>query len=320
MATFHGESNQWRPFIYQFSQTAKTFRWSRKHWLEKLLACLSDKAMEYTHTLSSPVRHNYKDLKSALAKRYGQKDPSIYARRQLPTLKQSEQETVEDFADKVLRLVLDGFPRASNDIIQQLAIEIFLHGCREKTTAYAASEKEPRTLQKALKYVKNSTQNLKYMGKPSYASRQVSFDLGTANSIETEATVRSTSQANGHNKTEITKPASQIDARELAKEISEQLSLSLPKLISSQCGQQSRSQSPKKENITCYACNRKGHYSNECPEKRSKEPLRTTTPSSPRRGGSCFSCGSFEHFQRECPRKERSPSSEGRHDNSPLKA
>ncbi len=49
----------------------------------------------------------------------------FYARRQLPTLKQFEQETVEEFADKVLRLVLDAFPRASNDIIQQDAIEIF---------------------------------------------------------------------------------------------------------------------------------------------------------------------------------------------------
>ncbi len=99
-----------------------------------------------------------------------------------------------------------------------------------------------------------------------------------ANSIEAEAT------ANGYNKSEVTKPASQIDARELAKKNSDQFSLSLQKLISSQWGQQSRSQPPKKENITCYACNRKGHYSNECPEKRSKVPLRTTPPSSPRRG------------------------------------
>ncbi len=63
--------------MYQFSQTAKTFRWSCRHQLEKLLACLHDKALEYTHTLPSPVRHNYKDLKRVLTKHYGQKDPPI---------------------------------------------------------------------------------------------------------------------------------------------------------------------------------------------------------------------------------------------------
>ncbi len=74
-----------------------------------------------------------------------------------------------------------------------------MHGCREKTAEYAASEKEPRTLQKALKHVKNSIQNLKYMGKPSYAYRNVAFDLDTNQAIEAEAIVSSTSQANGYN-------------------------------------------------------------------------------------------------------------------------
>jgi hypothetical protein len=260
--------------------------------------------MEYAHTLSTYTRHNYKEFKKALTKRYGQRDPPSYARRQLSTLRQTDQETVEDFADRVQRVALDGFPTASEDIIQQVSIEIFLHGCKERTAAYFASERCPKSLQRALKYVKASTQNLKYMGKPSFTSRQVSFDLGASEAFEEEVSVRSASKATSHspNRSDGTGTQLKWDPKQLARDIGEILSANLQKLFSQS---RSRSQSPNKDSVTCYGCNRKGHYANECPDKKAGA-AKLTPPGSPRRG--CFKCGDTSHFLRECPKRERSSS------------
>jgi hypothetical protein len=312
LPSFHGETNKWRAFIYQFSETAKTHRWSRQHRLEKLKACLRDKAMEYVHNLHSHVKYDYKELKKALTKRYGQKDPPSYARRQMYSMKQLDQETIEDYADRVLRLVLDGFPKAPEDITQQVAVETFLHGCREKAAAFAASEKSPKTLTRALRYVKSATQNLRYMGKSAYTSRQVSFDLGSKETITEDMSVRSVSPVPSNSRPREGSRNVQLNTKELAQELSTSLSESLLKIFAQY---RSRSQSPNKESVTCYSCNRKGHYSNECPSKKPGGAPKSPPPGSPSRG-TCFTCGDSRHFQRDCPKRNRSrspsPASQGK--------
>ncbi len=88
----------------------------------------------------------------------------------------SSDENLEDFAQWVLFLAQDAHPGAKEDTVQQIVVEVFLRGITDKEAARSASDKCPVTIQKALKYVKNSINTQRAIfGKSHAASRQVSF-------------------------------------------------------------------------------------------------------------------------------------------------
>lgn len=104
----------------------------------------------------------------------------ILARRQLPFTKQLENENVEEFAQRVYFLALDGYESCEGNMIEDIATETFLRGCRDKDAAM--KDKEPSTLQKAVKYVKTAIANHRALygirgasRAPAYSQRQVSI-------------------------------------------------------------------------------------------------------------------------------------------------
>ena len=331
MNTFSGDPKEWRPFMYQFSQVAKNYQWSRRMRLQRLSESMRDKAVTYMHSLPYATRSDYKELKKALNRRYGQRDPPSYARRKAFTIKQLEQESIEDFSDRALRIVMDGFPQAPDDIVQQLAVESFLHGCKDKTAAYLTSEKKPRSLRRALKYMKDTMQNMQSFGKHALSSRQVTFDLpGSSEEVAVRAvaphggstTPPRVSRSDEHrhpSRSDEHRRSSQIDTKELAREISSSLATSLQKLICPPA--RNRSASPSKEGVTCFTCGTKGHYASECPHKRTGSPSRgSSSPSASPSRNVCFTCGQSGHYQRSCPKRDRTPSPSNKETpRSPLK-
>ena len=175
LSTFDGDPTQWRSFIFMFEIVAKNYKWSKKERLQKLTECLRGKAVDYLKSRPSKVRKTYKSLLKDLEKRFDLAAAPTVLRRQLTGTKQEETETIETFADRVYTLVSDGYPKASDKTIQTLATEVFLSGCKDKTAALLASEKNPKTISKALAYVKSSSTNTKMVGTRQFHVRQVSF-------------------------------------------------------------------------------------------------------------------------------------------------
>ncbi|CAC5409272.1 unnamed protein product [Mytilus coruscus] len=74
---------------------------------------------------------------------------------------------------------MDGFDKCDPDALEDISVEAFLRGCKEKEAAMKAIEKNPTSLSKAVKYVKTSLANQKAIfgsGKISaYSQRQVIF-------------------------------------------------------------------------------------------------------------------------------------------------
>lgn len=106
----------------------------------------------------------------------------ILARRQLPFTKQLENENVEEFAQRVYFLALDGYESCEENMIEEIATETFLRGCRDKEATMMTMDKEPTTLQKAVKYVKTAIANHRALygtrgasGATAYFQRQVSI-------------------------------------------------------------------------------------------------------------------------------------------------
>ncbi|CAC5360378.1 unnamed protein product [Mytilus coruscus] len=74
---------------------------------------------------------------------------------------------------------MDGFDKCDPEALEDISVEAFLRGCREKKSAMKAMEKSPTSLSKAVKYVKTSLANQKAIfgsGKTAdYAQRQVTL-------------------------------------------------------------------------------------------------------------------------------------------------
>ncbi len=229
MQTFHGEPEKWADFFYIFKEHAVKHRWSQKKRRNRLMECMRDKAVSYITTLPSEINGDYKRPRKALKRRFGKIDQPKTLRRQLLNIKQNEEETVDQFADYSYRMVMDAYPEAVNSMIEKLAHECFLNGCRDKAAAYAAMEKNPKDKHKAVKAMKKSMCNLRSTGRLLYHTRQVTF--------EESANVRQImlpysnqkNEDNIHGKVSISKA---IDALDIAKQIGESIAQQIQKLVS----------------------------------------------------------------------------------------
>ena len=91
-------------------------------------------------------------------------------------MRQEEAESLDDFADRVLVKVAEGYPEVPDDTLQILATENFLRGCKDRSAAYAAAERKPDDMQTAMQEVRDAAANLKIFGRSGgMSARQVTF-------------------------------------------------------------------------------------------------------------------------------------------------
>ena len=78
------------------------------------MSCLSDKAVKFVERLKKDERREYGPLFKALSKRFGKCDPPSTLRKQITTAVQGSDESLEEWADRIWALMLDGFPEADS--------------------------------------------------------------------------------------------------------------------------------------------------------------------------------------------------------------
>ena len=108
--------------------------------------------------------------------RFSLKDEPVSARRELTSIKQLENETLSEFAQRIQTLVMDGCTDANPETRDQVAAEALLRGCKEKEAAQRSMDKNPRTVQEAVKFIRRSLASQNSLFGKSYAQRQVSFE------------------------------------------------------------------------------------------------------------------------------------------------
>lgn len=116
----------WEAFIYQFERTAGRRQWADRKKVCRLLDCLTDVALEYARKVN--MDDDYKALRKAMTQRFNRKDEPVSARRQLQYVRQQDGESLGEFAERVHFLVMDGYDRCENTVIEQIGTEAFLRG------------------------------------------------------------------------------------------------------------------------------------------------------------------------------------------------
>ena len=174
---FNGSMSAWRPFIFQFKEVARVGKWSKRTRLERLMGCLTNKAVTFVEKLRKEYRRGYKELLSSLEKRFGTSDPASTIRLQIQGACQEDKEPLEEWADRIYALSIDGYPGAPEDMVDSLAVEHFYSGMRDKKAALAVSQgkRKAYSIAKALKYTKEYLHQQTLLLGKSYSSRKISF-------------------------------------------------------------------------------------------------------------------------------------------------
>ena len=158
MATYDGKTN-WRPYFLQFTHIANRYKWSPEQKLDKLIEWLRDKALKFYSFKTKTVQENYDQLCKKINDRFGRKDMPHILRRQLQDIKQEQEESLEEFAERTQEMAIDGHPDTPEAFVEIVTIDAFLKGCTDKKAALAAMEKNPNTSDEAMQCVKNAVTN-----------------------------------------------------------------------------------------------------------------------------------------------------------------
>jgi len=151
LSTFDGKV-EWKPYYMQFIHIANRYKWDNKQKLDKLIECLRDKALKYYSTRQPSVQNDFDALAEKMNIRFGNKDLPYTIRRQLQDAKQNLDETVEEFAERVQEMATDGYGiNTPENVVETISVDAFLKGCTDKKAALLAMEKNPVTLDQALK-------------------------------------------------------------------------------------------------------------------------------------------------------------------------
>ncbi len=78
---------------------------------------------------------DYHQLVRELGRRFGRKDTPSAARRELMRIKQTVYESMANWSQRVHFIAMNGHPGASAETVHQIAVDVFLRGCKEKRAA-----------------------------------------------------------------------------------------------------------------------------------------------------------------------------------------
>jgi hypothetical protein len=247
-----------------------------------MIECLRGKALNFVATLPEWAREDYAELVRRLEASFGRREPPVTVRRKLQDLKQETDETIEEFAEKAQHLAIHGFPDAPMHIIETVAADAFLKGCREKYAALTAMNQNPQTVIMAVELVNAAmhNQNVLLGDRSKSKLRQVlRFEEPEDTPSVRQATIEPEDR---YGQLSFEVAALKDGMNEIRKQLAGLL--------------KSRSPSPARQ---CFKCGQKGHFQAECP---SQGELR------------CFSCNETGHLSRNCPtgprqsrRSSRSP-------------
>jgi hypothetical protein len=147
---FDGKSN-WKAFYAKFSRYAEVGEWTEGECRNQLCWCLDGKASEY-YALLVERNHDmaYKDLIMKIEKRFGFRELPETAQVQFNNARQTPEELLEDWADRVLSLATRSFGDLPENHMYQQEVVRFCQGAGDQEAGSYASDIRPKNIEEAI--------------------------------------------------------------------------------------------------------------------------------------------------------------------------
>ena len=151
---FDGKTN-WLSFKKKFNSYRKVMNWSETESKDYLMWSLEGKALDFFTITSDIEKYSFRRIIKKLEARFGVKELTETSKVKFQQASQRPDESLEDWADRVMTLATPAFVDLPEDHLKQEAIAKFSQGCCDKDAGKHACFEHPSTMDEALNLVKH---------------------------------------------------------------------------------------------------------------------------------------------------------------------
>ena len=151
---FDGKTN-WLSFKKKFNSYRKVMKWSETESKDYLMWSLEGKALDFFTITSDIEKYSFRRIIKKLEARFGVKELTETTKVKFQQASQRPDESLEDWADRVMTLATPAFVDLPEDHLKQEAIAKFSQGCCDKDAGKHACFEHPSTMEEALNLVKH---------------------------------------------------------------------------------------------------------------------------------------------------------------------
>ena len=151
IGTYGGKAS-WGVFKQQFETIAEYNQWNDVSKAVHLTATLRGEAANVLETIPEGTNSKYQDLLKALELRFGEQNRKDFHMLQLKTRQQKPDETLQELASDIERLVLISYKDCPADAKEQIAVQHFIDAIRNSDIKKALRISECRNLRSTTTY------------------------------------------------------------------------------------------------------------------------------------------------------------------------
>ena len=142
-------------FKKRFDSYRKVMKWTDTQCKDYLIWSLEDKALDFFAMSIDIKRHSFSKIMKKFEKRFGVHELTETSKVKFEQAHQEPEESIEDWADRVMTLAIPAFINFSDEYMNREAVVKFCRGCSDKSAAKHACFERPITMEEALNFVKH---------------------------------------------------------------------------------------------------------------------------------------------------------------------